>query len=422
MYFLCALAKTSVVRGSHETAVNKDSSVLKLPASRLRRIALAQQGLLNSKSLAQGKSGVAKVVSHLGYVQIDTISVVERAHHHVLWTRIKNYRPEFLDIAVEKKEIFEYWFHAAAYLPMQDYRFALPRMNAIRAGEKHWFNNVDKKLMRSVYKRIETEGPLRARDFEDSKSTNTGWWDWKPAKQAIEKLFMQGDLMIVGREGFQKRYDLTERVLPVGVGTKLPDHTEEARHLVDTTLRAHGFANLKSITYLRKGKALRDAVKECVESYVESGRAVKIQSPTGEMFYCNGKLLNEKKRPGATVRLLSPFDNLVIQRQRCREIFAFDYQIECYVPAAKRVHGYFCLPILYKDKLVGRLDCKADRKIRELQINYLQHDALDDAFLSALADELKRFMCFNNCEKIVVKRGQRSSNAQGLQRYLSMIP
>lgn len=404
----------------------KGDSAIKLSAAKLRRIALAQQGLLSNKSLAAGKSGVADVVAHIGYVQIDTISVVERAHHHVLWTRVKNYQPDFLETAVRKKEIFEYWFHAAAYLPINDFRFALPRMNAIKAGEKHWFENIDQKLLQQVYKRIETEGPLRSKDFnndfEDKKGNNTGWWDWKPAKKAIEKLFMQGDLMIVGREGFQKRYDLTERVLPNWVNTKTPDSAEEARHLIDTTLRAHGVANLKSFTYLRKGKPLRDAVKDCLESYLDSDYVVEIQTPAGDIFYCKAELLESNKRPGSRVRLLSPFDNLVIQRQRCREIFEFDYQIECYVPAAKRMHGYFCLPILYKDKLVGRIDCKADRKARELQINYLQLDRSEIEFISALAVELGSFMRFNNCNSVVIKHKQRTACAKQLQKCLDRFP
>lgn len=398
-----------------------NNSVLKLPAARLRRLALSQQGLLNSKALASGKAGVAAAISHLGYVQIDTISVVERAHHHVLWTRVKNYRPEFLDIAIKDKQIFEYWFHAAAYLPIDDFRFALPKMHAIKAGEKHWFGNIDKKLLRSVYKRIESEGPLRARDFTDTGTTNTGWWDWKPAKQAIEKLFMQGDLMIVGREGFQKRYDLTERVLPESVSTKTPDNAEQASHLIDTTLRAHGFANLKSFTYLRKGKALRQAVKDCIEVYLESDRVIKIQSPEGDLYYCDATLLDDIKRPWNGVRLLSPFDNLVIQRERCRGIFAFDYQIECYVPAAKRKHGYFCLPILYKDKLVGRIDCKVYRKTGVLQVNYFQSEVVGDSFLSLLTDELKRFMRFNNCETLVVKALKNNASVKQLRKYCSAI-
>ena len=377
------------------------NAVPTLSASRLRRIALLQQGLLNSKKPFSGKAGVAELIAHLGYVQIDTISVVQRAHHHVLWSRLKNYRLELLDAAIKNGEIFEYWFHAAAYLPINDFRFALPRMQAIKAGEKHWFENIDKKLLRRVYKRIETEGPLRARDFADTSRTKTGWWDWKPAKQAIEKLFMQGDLMVVGREGFQKRYDLTERVLPAGVCTTTPDFSEQARHLIDTTLRAHGFASLKSFTYLRKGSELRLAVRDCIEDYVGNGRLVKIQNPQGDVFYCDAGLLDNKKRSANKVRLLSPFDNLVIQRARCREIFDFDYQIECYVPAAKRQHGYFCLPILFKDKLVGRMDCKADRKTGELLVRYLQYDCTDSCFIESFAEELMSFCAFNGCEQIV---------------------
>jgi len=368
---------------------------------------------------AGGKAGVAAAIAHLGYVQIDTISVVERAHHHVLWTRVKNYKPEYLDAAVKEKLVFEYWFHAAAYLPISDYRFALPRMNAIRSGEKHWFDNIDKKLMRSVYRRIQTEGPLRARDFADTKSTNTGWWDWKPAKQAIEQLFMQGDLMVVGREGFQKCYDLTERVLPAGINTSAPDVAEEAQYLINTTLRAHGFANLKSFTYLRKGKALRVAVKECLETYVDQGQVVVIQSPAGDEFYCDARLVDQNKRPANRVHLLSPFDNLVIQRERCRQVFEFDYQIECYVPAVKRQYGYFCLPQLYKDKLVGRIDCKADRKVKVLQVLYLQHVSAGEGFLPSLADALKRFMKFNGCTSIEVQRAENKSTGKFLQKYFA---
>ncbi len=396
---------------------------MKLTSAKLRSIALAQQGLLNSKTQASATSSrkisVAATIAHLGYVQIDTISVIERAHHHVLWTRNKNYKPEHLDAAVKEKKVFEYWFHAAAFLPIADYRFALPRMNAIKSGEKHWFADVDKKLMRSVYHRIQTEGPLRARDFADSKRSNTGWWDWKPAKRALEQLFMQGDLMVVAREGFQKRYDLTERALPESIDTSKPDVAEEAQYLIDTTLRAHGFASLRSFTYLRKGKALRVAVKECLETYVDLGRVVVIQSPAGDEFYCDARLPDKNSRPANRVRLLSPFDNLVIQRERCRQIFEFDYQIECYVPAAKRQYGYFCLPILYKDKLVGRIDCKADRKASILQVQYLQYVAPDHSFLPLLADALKIFMKFNGCSSIEVLRAEKKRSGQLLKSYLT---
>jgi len=188
---------------------------------KLRRIALNQQGLLKNDSFGRGKAATLRAIEHLGYVQIDTISVVERAHHHVLWSRVSNYQPKFLDRLVRQRNLFEYWYHAAAWLPMRDFRFALPRM-AQTNGERNWFKSSERKLIGHILKRVREEGPLRARDFEDTRKGKKQWWDWKPAKQALEQLFMQGELMVSGRQGFQKVYDLRERVLPDWVDTRQP--------------------------------------------------------------------------------------------------------------------------------------------------------------------------------------------------------
>ena len=395
------------------------SKVMRKPGqARLRKIALAHQGLSSAKPFGSGVAAVAKAVEHLGYVQIDTISVVERAHHHVLWSRIPGYQPDALYQLVASKKIFEYWFHAAAYLPIRDFRYALPRMHAIKSGEKHWFDSINKRLLRDVYRRIESEGPLRARDFADATKKTNGWWDWKPAKRALEQLFMQGDLMVVGREGFQKRYDLTERVLSDHVDTSYPDLNEQAEFLVNTTLRAHGFASLKSFTYLRKGKDLRLAVKEYLNACHDQQKIDLIDTSSGERFFVDSKLLDEKRRSLKRVKLLSPFDNLVIQRERCREVFDFDYQIECYVPAPKRKYGYFCLPLLYADKLVGRMDCKADRKSAILRVKHLQLDIEDDEFLRCLATEITRFMKFNQCGDVVVEHARTAAIKKQLQKYI----
>ena len=174
----------------------------------LRRLVLRCQGLNRGNAFGRGRQGALRVLEHLGYVQIDTISVVARAHHHVFRSRIDNYRPDMLDQLVKQRAAFEYWFHAAAYLPMSDYRFALPRMNDIRAGvRKHWGGRRDRKLEQAILDRIAAEGPLAARDFEGN-GQGGGWWEWKPAKRSLEVLFMQGDLMVTERSGFQKRYDL----------------------------------------------------------------------------------------------------------------------------------------------------------------------------------------------------------------------
>jgi uncharacterized protein YcaQ len=373
-------------------------------AAKLRRIALNQQGLLKNDCFGRGKAATLRAIEQLGYVQIDTISVVERAHHHVLWSRVANYQPKFLDQLVRERKVFEYWFHAASWLPMRDYRFALPRM-AQANGERGWFANSDRKIMREILARIEAEGPLRARDFEDSRSSNSGWWDWKPAKQALEQLFMQGELMVNKREGFQKVYDLPQRVLPDGIDTRMPDLDEYAAYLVDTTLRAHGFATLTSMTYLRKGQDLRDAVKRQLQQRLEADALTTLNPGSSATVYIDPELL-ESRAPhsAALVRILSPFDNSLIQRQRSRDIFAFDYQIECYVPEALRQFGYFCLPVMYRDRLVGRIDCKAHRASQRLEIRslHIEHK-VDPDFGGLFRQALRAFAEFNNCIHLEVE-------------------
>lgn len=377
-------------------------------ASQFRKKALLSQGLFQTNPFGRGCPGVQKCIDHIGYVQIDTISVIERAHHHVLWTRVSDYQPAMLDRLVADKTVFEYWFHAAAYLPMKDFRFALPRMEAIKGGQKHWFENTDKKLMKHICARIKAEGPLMARDFVDATKKESGWWEWKPAKQALEQLFIQGDLMVVARRGFQKQYDLMERVLPADVDSRIPDLQEQAEHLVDVNIRSHGFAAIKSYTYLRRGANLRVAVKERLEQSVSDSVLLKTELPCNTTVYCDPKMATGK-RPANRVLLLSPFDNCVIQRERCRRIFDFDFQIECYLPQAKRTYGYFCLPILYRDKFVGRIDCKAVRKegLLDILALYLTDEpdlAHEENFLQQLAKSLSGFMRFNACSRIRLKK------------------
>jgi uncharacterized protein YcaQ len=365
---------------------------------KLRRIALNQQGLLKADSFGLGKQAILRAIEHLGYVQIDTISVVERAHHHVLWSRVSNYQPKFLDQLVKERKVFEYWFHAASWLPMRDYRFALPRMKK-QNGERDWFESCDKKLVAHILQRVREEGPLRARDFEDTRKGKKEWWDWKPAKQALEQLFMQGELMVSGRTGFQKVYDLPERVMPDWVDTRLPDVSEYAGYLIDTSLRAHGFATQKSISYLRKGKALREAIRDQLQLRIDEGSLVTVAVNDNSLVYADVDLLETRApRSSATVRILSPFDNAVIQRERGRDIFDFNYQIECYVPGSKRQFGYFCLPVLYRDRLVGRIDCKAHRKQKNLAVKsiHIEHE-IDDEFSNAFDNAVRSFARFNRC-------------------------
>lgn len=370
-----------------------------------RKLVLLSQRLPPGKAAGRAIDATLSAVEHLGYIQIDTISVIQRAHHHTLWNRNPRYLPAHLDQLVADGRAFEYWSHAAAYLPMRDYRFTLPRKQAITRGEQeHWYER-DARLEKSVLKRITAEGPLMARNFEHD-GRRTGEWKTKPAKRALENLFMQGDLMSSGRTNFQKVYDLTERVLPAGTETTAPSSEEYARFLITRYLRANGLGRPNEIAYLLPG--MKPQVLEAMREMVLAGELRQIRV-CGEPYHTlptSLKLLN-KPLARSRLKILSPFDNLVIQRQRMQALFGFDYQIECYVPAAKRRYGYFTLPILWDGRLAARMDCKADRRESRLHIHLL---ALEpwlkkiDAFLQSLRKELRSFMQFNGCNVLCVHR------------------
>lgn len=372
---------------------------------RLRRMALATQGLLQVQPFGSGLAGARKAINHLGYVQLDTISVVERAHHHVFHSRVSGFVPGMTNKLLIGGDVFEYWAHAAALLPMDDFRFSLPYKHALKNGQTHWYKSPDRKLMGELLARVCSEGPLRSRDLESAgKSKGAGWWDWKPAKKALEQLYMEGDLMVSDREGFRKTYDLTERVLPSSVNTEMPTYEEFAEHLVDQHLRCHGVISVKGLTYLRRSAELRNAVKVLVNQRLTDGRLTQVQLSSGEVFMIEAGAL-ERPLPRLSNRMviLSPFDNSVIQRDRLKALFGFDYQLECYLPEAKRRYGYFSLPLLYRDSFVGRMDCKAHRKTGELEIKLLHFNehAFDvESVIDAFVKTVKRFSRFQNCASI----------------------
>ncbi|UTW13451.1 winged helix-turn-helix domain-containing protein [Marinobacterium rhizophilum] len=376
--------------------------------ARLRRLALAAQGLLQAQPFGAGMAGAHQAINHLGYVQIDTISVVERAHHHVLHARVPRFRPAMTQQMLLDGDIFEYWAHAAAFLPIADFRFSLPYKHAIRCGQVHWYKNPDRKLMGELLARIGSEGPLRARDLETGSTRRAAWWDWKPAKKALEQLYMQGDLMVSSREGFQKTYDLTERVLPSGVNSRMPSVEEFAAHILDQQLRCHGFASLKGLTYLRRNTELRNAVKNLVNARLAEQTLEQVQLGSGAVFILEaGALERPLPRVHSRMQILSPFDNCVIQRERLKALFQFDYQIECYVPAPKRQYGYFSLPLLYRDAFIGRMDAKAHRKTGQLEIKSLhfeQHRFDEDAIIAAFADAIAAFCRFQQCDSVSLAR------------------
>jgi uncharacterized protein len=391
----------------------------------LRRLALASQGLLQVQPYGRGLVGARKAIEHIGYVQIDTISVVERAHHHVLYSRVPEFKPAMTNQMLLDRDVFEYWTHAAAFLPMADFRFSLPYKHAIKSGQTHWYKNRDQKLMNELLARIRADGPIRSRDVETNTTKRTGWWDWKPAKKALEQMYMEGDLMVSDREGFQKTYDLTERVLPSHVNSQMPSRSEFAAYIVEQQLRCHGLVSLKGLTYQRRNPELRQAVKAVVNEKLAQGTFEQVQVSNGEVFILEAGAL-ERSLPSVKSRMLilSPFDNSIIQRDRLKALFQFDYQLECYVPEAQRQYGYFCLPLLYRDKFIGRMDCKAHRKISQLEIKSLhfeQHSFNEDSVIIALVDAITQFCHFQNCDSVSLTKAHPNHLTQRLCSALESL-
>ncbi|MBV1787522.1 winged helix DNA-binding domain-containing protein [Marinobacterium sp. D7] len=369
----------------------------------MRRLALARQGLASPQPFGSGCQAVLRAIEHLGYVQIDALSVVERAHHHTLWARVADYAPAQLNQLLGERRIFEYWSHAAAYLPMRDYRFALPRMNAIRNGTHPYFSNVDARLMREILARVRGEGELHTRALSGSRSDKGSWWNWGPGRRALDKLFMQGDLMVSERNGMQKVYDLAERVLPTGVDLREPTRHEYAAYLLDGTVRAHGLVTFKQVMHLNRDKALKAAMRDLLTERIDAGQLTAVENKALPDSYIDTRLLNPPSseiQPGR-VQLLSPFDNAVIHRDRLNRLFGFDYRLECYLPATKRVYGYFCLPILLGDRFIGRIDCKARRAEQRFEVLslHIEDSTVDKTELAPLLDEaIREFAKFNGCE------------------------
>jgi uncharacterized protein YcaQ len=322
-------------------------------------------------------------------------------------------------------DIFEYWSHAAAFLPIADYRFSLSYKHAIKSGQTHWYKNPDKKLMGELLARIREDGPIRSRDVETNSTKRAGWWDWKPAKKALEQLYMEGELMVSDRKGFQKTYDLTERVLPAHVNSQMPSKEELAAHILEQQLRCHGFASLKGLTYLRRNTELRKAVKTLVNERLGQRTLEQIQVSSGEVFILETDAL-ERPLPQLRNRILilSPFDNSVIQRDRLKALFQYDYQLECYVPAAKRQYGYFSLPLLFRDKFIGRMDCKAHRKINLLEIKSLyleQHNFDEELVITAFVDAITHFCNFQKCDSVSLTNAHPKQLTQRLHSALKHL-
>ncbi|MEX8493214.1 winged helix-turn-helix domain-containing protein [Sphaerotilus sp.] len=372
-----------------------------------RSLALNQQGLGTSPVFGHGAAGALHAIEHLGYVQIDTVAVIERAHHHVLWSRVPGYEPAHLNSLLREGQVFEHWFHAASCLPMRDYRFSLPLMASVRDGHNRHSAQADATVMRQLMDQIHLDGPLTLRSLDHRPSTvKGGWWTAGPVKHALNRLFMQGDLMVCERRGMDKVYDLAERVLPSGLDLRVPAVDESARYLLDTVVRAHGIVTWAQLLHLRTGQAIRDAMRRALDERLADRSLVPLESATLPDAYVDAAALGRAiPTASRTVRLLSPFDNVVIHRERLSGLFGLDYRLECYTPAPKRVYGYFCLPVLFGNRFVGRVDCKAHRRERrfELLSVHVEDPMPDrdlDEFRPAFTAALQALARFCGCDRV----------------------
>jgi uncharacterized protein len=305
-----------------------------------RKIILNAAGLARKATFGTGIEAVYQLIDHLGYVQLDTNNVVERAHHHVMAARIPDYQTSWLADLCEDGRVFEYVTSDAGYMPMSDFRFSLPVKQAFKSQRKP-LSQPEINLMQEILERVERDGALMLKDIDnDRQEASTGWWDWRPAKIAIERLYLDGSLMISRTKTFQKVYDLPLNLVPQETDQTMPTDEEYARFVILRTLGALGIAYVKEMTW-RARHVKNNLVKKELEKMVQAGevKLVTVAELKGPLYMladqpANVKLSNE-------VFILSPFDVLNVFRHRLKDFFNFDYQIECFVPAAKRQYGYF---------------------------------------------------------------------------------
>jgi uncharacterized protein len=342
---------------------------LPLSLAAARRIWLRAQRLDTRAPFGEGASAVAAAVEHLGYVQIDTINVIERCHHHILFSRIPDYRRADLKQAQSAdKSVFEYWTHALSYIPSRDIGFFLPAMKAHKREGHKWFSSVTPADTRKVM-RLVRAGPLTIRDIEDDVLTEKEhlWASRKPSKRALQLAFYGGAVTISERNGMLKTYELTTRHFGWEKPPKPASASGITAYLLDRALRSQGLVSLDSICHLDAPS--KKAVRRLIETRVHRKELVPVAlQGAGKLEHWAWPEVLEPTGEGdpGLVHILSPFDPLIIQRKRTELIFGYGHRFEAYVPKAKRLFGYFALPVLVGDDIVAALDLKADRQNKKL--------------------------------------------------------
>ncbi len=391
----------------------------------VRGLLIAAQGLEQAAPKQATKADVRRIIRQMHVLQIDTISVVARSPYFVLWSRIGDYDPRWLDQLLAEGALFEYWSHAACFLPIEDYplyrRFMLNRLTWQGERWNVWLDD-HAELVEKLMTHIRENGAVRSADFERPEGTQGGWWNWKDEKTALEGLFMRGDLMVAKRHNFQRHYDLPERVLPGWDDARALSLDEVHDAFVLNAVKALGVTKAAWIAdYFRM---YRKDAQQAIQRLTESGQLQTVQvegwdSP-GYFHPDQRKAVDAALKgqiPVSKTTLLSPFDPIVWDRTRAQELFNFTYQIECYTPAPKRIYGYFTLPILYRNRLIGRLDPKAHRKegIFEVKALHLEPGVVvDDAMVAEVKALLKACADWHHTPRLIVRQASDPGLAERL--------
>ena len=345
-----------------------------LSIAEARRIALTAQQFGSSAASPRGVHGLGAMVRKLGVVQIDSVNVLVRSHYLPLFSRLGAYTQDLLDRAAydnRRRVLFEYWGHEASLLPLELYPLLRWRMERAKRGEGTWgrlkrYATEHQSLVTAALTQIREHGALGAGELEAAGKSSGGWWGWSQGKEILEWLFWTGEVTTARRRNFERLYDLTERVLPPAIfSAPTPSKEVAQRALMTIAARALGVATLRDLRDYFRLPAI-DAAQR-LQELVEEG----VLTPVAVAGWKQQAYLSMQARCPRSVTasaLLSPFDSLIWERQRTERLFNFSYRLEIYTPAHKRQHGYYVLPFLLGEALVGRVDLKSDRQRGRLQV------------------------------------------------------